>query len=332
MGDKGILLPKTKFKSYIKALFDFDNLMNDYYKKVKEKKPELIKDNGYLINKKQFDKLKEELSYSKFKKHINEESKFNEMLNEKYGNASHITYIPIEQKIFNSSKNLLSNLCQEQEYVIVNKEIWKKFNNGRYKENEGIISYEINENIIVINLDGEKTYFKYNLNIIKYGDLLSRTGHEGVKISKYNGSISFSHRYPNINFDINKVIESEEKLLEKLYSSLIEYNNFEKFLINKLKEKNKDNNDDKLIEGYFIEKYWFQKWKHYTDYDNNKYLLNDLIENKDKIKNNIKYFMFFIFTKSQIILFYLDRKNYILYYTIIKFITNIKIFVNRYCY
>ena len=38
MGDKGILLQKTKFKSYIKALFDFDNLMNDYYNKIKEKK------------------------------------------------------------------------------------------------------------------------------------------------------------------------------------------------------------------------------------------------------------------------------------------------------
>ena len=58
--------------------------------------------------------------------------------------------------------------------------------------------------------------------------------------------------------------------------------------MHKLKEKNRDDNNDKIIEGYFIEKNWFQKWKHYTDYDKNIFLLSDLIENKDKIKDNIK--------------------------------------------
>ena len=38
MENKEILLSKTKFKSYIKVLIDFDNLITDYYNKIKEKK------------------------------------------------------------------------------------------------------------------------------------------------------------------------------------------------------------------------------------------------------------------------------------------------------
>ena len=163
MAKKEFFLPKTKLKPHIKAILDFENLINDYYKKIKDnkikdKKTTLIKDNGYLINKKIFDKLKEDLSYSKLKAYINDESKFNEKLNEKYGNISHITYIPCEQKIFKSSKELLYNLSKGNEYIIINSEVWKKFNNGRHKENEGKICYEINEINMVIAVEQFKTF------------------------------------------------------------------------------------------------------------------------------------------------------------------------------
>ena len=287
MENKDFFISKTKFKSYIKALLDFDNLINDYYNKIKnkDKKPTLIKDTGYLIDKKIFDKLKEELSYLKFKKCISNESEFSKKLNEKYGNSNHIKINGFEQKILNTYNELLANLSKGNEYIIINTEVWKKFNNGRYQENEGKISYEINEINMVINLNEEKVYFKHNFNIIKSGDLLSRLG---TKVSKYNGEGSSNYQHPKMVIDINKTLESREKLIVDLYSSLIEYNNFQKFLINNLKEKNKGNNNEKQIEGYFIENNWFQKWKQYTNYDTNRYLLNDLIENKDKIKHNIK--------------------------------------------
>ena len=49
MENKEILVSKKKFKSYIKTLIDFDNLIADYYNKIKDKKTTLIKDFGYLI-------------------------------------------------------------------------------------------------------------------------------------------------------------------------------------------------------------------------------------------------------------------------------------------
>ena len=55
--------------------------------------------------------------------------------------------------------------------------------------------------------------------------------------------------------------------------------------MNKLKENNRYNNE--IFKGYLVEKNWFLKWKKCTDYDNNKSLLSDLIENKD----NILYFL-----------------------------------------
>ena len=43
MENKELILSKTKFKSYIKTLFDYYNLIADYYKKAKEKKQHLLK-------------------------------------------------------------------------------------------------------------------------------------------------------------------------------------------------------------------------------------------------------------------------------------------------
>ena len=92
--------------------------------------------------------------------------------------------------------------------------------------------------------------------------------------------------YKRKNINNNNYLNSERKLLEELFSSIIEYNNYENLLMNKLKENNRYNNQ--ILKGYLVEKNWFLKWKKCTDYDNNKSLLSDLIENKDKIKNNIK--------------------------------------------
>ena len=226
---KEILLSKTKFKSYIKVLIDFDNLITDYYKKIKEKKTTLIKDFGYLIIKKDFDKLNEELSFSKFKKYINDDSKFNEKLNEKYGKNNHITFIPFEQKIFNTSKELIVNLSKSYEYIIINTEVWKKFNNGKYKENEGKIAYEINENHMNINLYGDKVYFKHNLNIIKYNDLLSRKRHEELKTFKENND------------------EKKDKLLIKDYiNAMINYYVFNTNMINDIESTKQTDSKEKI--------------------------------------------------------------------------------------
>ena len=55
--------------------------------------------------------------------------------------------------------------------------------------------------------------------------------------------------------------------------------------MNKLKLN--DNKNNETMEGYFLEKDWFIKWKNYTDYDNNRFLLSDN-NNEQEIKSKIK--------------------------------------------
>ena len=131
METKEFKIPKIKFRFCIKTILDFENSIKNYYQKEKNIKP--IKDNGYLIDKKSFDDLKDKLSYSEFKEYINDVSIFYSKINEKYGNNEEITYIPLEQKIFNTSKDLIANLSKNNEYIIINKPVWNMFNNRKYK-------------------------------------------------------------------------------------------------------------------------------------------------------------------------------------------------------
>ena len=57
METKEFKIPKIKFRLCIKTILDFENSIKNYYQKEKNIKP--IKDNGYLIDKKSFDDLKD---------------------------------------------------------------------------------------------------------------------------------------------------------------------------------------------------------------------------------------------------------------------------------
>ena len=138
-----IQIPKNKLKLFLKELFDLDNLFIENYQKVKGKNIK-IKEIGFLIDKKCFDDIKEKLSYSEFKKYANDDKRCEEMIKEHYENMNYITFIPCEQKIFKTSKELEESIKKGNEYIIINNLVWKLINNGKYKENEGKIFYEIN--------------------------------------------------------------------------------------------------------------------------------------------------------------------------------------------
>ena len=164
---------KAQFKVYISALLDFNKEINSIYQKAKQNI--IIKDNGYLVDKKCFDDFKDRLFYSKFAS-LNE-GDFNEKINEIFKDKKEIEYIPIQQKIFNTSKELIDSLLKNNEYIIINSKIFEMINNKTSDRNKGKISYEIKENEMIINLGpGEKIIFKHNFNIIKYNVLLARTG------------------------------------------------------------------------------------------------------------------------------------------------------------
>ena len=309
-------IEKAEIKDYIEALKDFDKEINSNYQKAKQKI--LVKDNGYLIDKKCFDNFKEKLNYKKFKS-IQEDA-FNEKIDEIFKDNIEIKYIPFEPKIFNTSKELIDSLSKNNEYIIINSKIFEIINKKK-EEKKGKISYEIKENELIINLGpGDKSVFKHNFNIIKYNILLSRTGinaqnnpENKISQDKFNRN----NKAPNLENNgkdtpiklFNNIMNSDENLINRLYLSIIEYNNFENLLINKFRQNKND--IDEIMQGYFIDNSWIQKWKTNTDYENNRFLLSENIneENIKKIKESIK-----INSKSTLkeisIIKYFNEKNF----------------------
>ena len=166
-----IKITKQKIKSFIKAFIDLEIAFENYYKKVKEKK--ISKDNGYLIDKKKIDKIKEKLSYSEIKIYINDDTKFKNKLEEKFKNINEIVCETCEQKIFESSKDFIQSISNYNEYEIIDKTVWMLINNGKLKENEGKIFYEINENNLLLSFNSDKVYFSLsNSNVLKSKNLL----------------------------------------------------------------------------------------------------------------------------------------------------------------
>ena len=174
-------IAKDKFKIFIKTLLDLENLFIKYNQKSESQIN--AKDFGYLIDKNYFDNFKNKIYYSMFKPLINDNNKFKMKLNELYGNNKEIAFTPCEQKIFGTSRDLLSSLFKNNEYVIINILVWKIINNGKYNENEGKINYEIKDNKIILFFGNEDyVYFKYNQNIIINQNLFSRSG-EKTKVT-----------------------------------------------------------------------------------------------------------------------------------------------------
>ena len=183
MDNKQFIIKRSKFKSYIKTLLEFDNLFDNYIQKANEGR--IIKDNGYLIEKRSFDIFKEDLKYSLFKAYIKDDSKLNAKMIEIFGKDKDIPFIPFEQKIFKTSKQFVDNLSKNNEYVIISTSVWNIINNKKYKENEGKISYELKEKQIMITFEpGEIVYFTCNFNIIKIKNLLSKAEDNFLIIQK----------------------------------------------------------------------------------------------------------------------------------------------------
>ena len=127
-------------------------------------------------------------------------------------------------------------------------------NNGKYDENVGKINLVIKDNIIILHFANEdKTYFKYNINLITNKNLLPRLSNNSISSIFQNGfnNEAKSQEKLIINKNLNNKI-SLEKLVDKLYLNMIEYNNFEKLIMNKLKLNGNNNNE--IIDGYFLEK------------------------------------------------------------------------------
>ena len=165
----------------------------------------------------------------------------------------------INQIEFKTPQYLINMILNENKYIFINTDLWELICD-KDKRNESPIIYQVNRNDITFTLDNIEFSFIHNKNII----------------NKY--ILKNSSNYQSSYEEIKKILDSA-----------IYYYNFEKKILNYLKNK-QDSNDSS--NAYLVSKNWINKWKIFSDYENIKYnYLQNNINNKEDILNDLIYYV-----------------------------------------
>lgn len=241
----------SELKSIIEELLKFDKSFSQNYKNELSSN-EITKSRGYLLNIKTINDMKEKYFYNIFKNYLSDSSNFELYFYQKF--KAGIPHCNYDDKIFITSKELVKSLEENNEYVLVNFNIWKMTKNSTFNKKEGLISYENNSDYLILFLNSiETVYFSPNSSIISKNSFFKS---ENIKQSEIN----------------------------KIYKSIPVYFMFEAEIINDLRQLK---TEDKK-EGYLISKQWLNDWKKYSDYENIKknFLSKNLLD-EDNIKQCI---------------------------------------------
>ena len=136
----------TKLMEYRKGVQHFEN----YLKKMYSPENRTNSHCGYLINLKDYEKIKKLIKYDKFQENIIDfdEEDFNKTFE-------------IKQIDFKTSEYLLNMVYNDNEYIIIDTELWKIIcQKGR--ENEKPIIYTVNPTILILNMEDKEIWFNHN--------------------------------------------------------------------------------------------------------------------------------------------------------------------------
>ena len=206
---------------------------------------------GYLIDLKQLNDIKKKIDYKNNVKSLSKIYKNNNLkISEKI-----LTIKDIE---FKTSQYLINMIYNDHQYILIDRELWKALCEAG-RENDENIEYKIYNNDIIFTLKDKKelkfTQSNKNKNII-----------DKSNASSYRNQSDFNE-------------------LEKIYSDIINYYNFENRFIGYLNEQKKE----KVGQAYLVTKEWFDNWKNYSDYDTIKENLNKNENDKHNILNLLIY-------------------------------------------
>ena len=269
----------SELKSIIQELLNFDKTISQNYKN-ESSSNEIIKRNGYLLNIKTINDLKEKFCYNIFKNYLSDSSNFELYFYQNF--KAGIPHGNYEEKIFITSKELIKSIEENNEYVLVNYNIWKMTKNSNFDKKKGLISYKNNSDYLILFLNNiETVYFSPNSFIINKNSFFKS---ENIKQNEIN----------------------------KIYKSIFEYYMFETNIINNLKLLKIE---DKK-EGYLISKNWLNDWKKYSDYENiKKNFLSKNPLDEESIKQSInKNFIKNKTTLSDIQSLHLNINKFFIYY------------------
>ena len=287
-------------KAYCRGFIKFEKYLKEIYYNLQEKSQ---MHRGYLIDLKEFDQCKNDILYQDYKNDIKE---YDDKINVKIFALSTIDKSfelkKFEQVKIESYQELKDKLFNNNEYLLINTELW--YNICKFeKENESYIKYYINNSELYFILnDNHSIHFKHNNNILNKASYISIDDDKIVETSKnrnidINVTIDNEYNVEEVNNnDQNNIFQNEgnndnKEKLSKLIDIMMEYYLFEK----KLKDDTKSLAEDITNSGYLIDKKIIDNWKNATNYEkikeiffleyfqnNNSILTKEL---KDKILN-----------------------------------------------
>ena len=271
------------------------------YKNLNDNNTQTKTEMAYLINIKDYNKFKEQIEYNTFINNINgyKEAMAIKFAIQESENKNELKN-KFKQAIVNSIQDLYKLLKENHEYIIINAEL---IQNLIDKKDEGIYSYYINSNELILNIKGEILQFFHNKNIINLKSL--KTDEIMLKNNNNNNANSeniISSIDNNINNNEIKNNETKSEDLHKLTDWLINFilceNNFKKELKVDNKKKEKGNENENLIEkeiniekkiGYLIEYTTYENWEKNLQLKSlRSIILQFLSKEKDQISHEEK--------------------------------------------
>jgi len=247
-----------EFLNYNKAIFDYEDTIENFIKIDYKIGESYNKRNGYLIEWKKFENLKNNLNYKKFKKKdIKKDEYKNYFDKDKFNKIKKIK--PFEIKSYQYFINLLLN---KNEYILITDNLFDIICEKKYKYQYNVI-YSINKSKIIIFFEDDK--------ILTISNLYKN------KINEYALTKKENEKKNNDKF-------------ENLLESMLTYYKFEKKFLEELKKKKSSSSLGNSQGNYLIDKMWFDEWIYFSDYKNIKkdYFKNNLdLKNVQKIKQEI---------------------------------------------
>ena len=143
---------KNQIFNYIKAILNFEIFFQNNNKKHTYK--------GYIIDLKDYQNFKNNICYDILKDFIdnNENNSFDIKVKDLIKHNKIINNPNIKQIIFKNHSDLIKSIKNKEEFIIINKDLFKALNCDE-KENEPCIKYCFDNLILTFNLDNQRINF-----------------------------------------------------------------------------------------------------------------------------------------------------------------------------
>ena len=216
------------YKKVFEEIQDYCRLIKNLENDISILYDNLIKNNNeqknflkmYLIEMNDYNKFKSQIEYDTFITNIHnyKDAIITKLISRLCENKNELTE-KLKQTIVNSIQYLYKLLKEGHEYILINTELSQSLIENR---DEGIYSYSINSNELILKIKGQTLHFVLNKNIINLKVLKSNENKilNSISNEKNENNISLINEIFNNDESINKNNNSKNKEIESKCSSI----------------------------------------------------------------------------------------------------------------